>query len=424
MRILHYLLILGLVNSSSPATQDALAITTFFVDIINSTSLSILKDTLNNPDPSRVPALEKFQKDIERIMEQNKLYTITETGRIPPNRNNHYYYSFAPYWWPDCQGIENVTNPEIQCPYVRRDGQTNPDSKKLTSSSILYDFITNSTYLAVAYKLYENNEYAQRFEHLVDTFFLHQNTYMEPNLTYAQVIRGPPSEESWIGRREGIIDTRHLITFSSAISLIKGSSAFSSEKDRQLKAWFRRYASWVESSKLGRDACNTKNNHATYCLAQRAAYWSYAGDYTRARAAVYKYFSGPFHSQFEADGSQPEELARSIPLHYSMSNLEALTTLAKLGEALGVDIWHKYNKNGANIQTAVDFVLPMAMKVAKLNGRWKSPENPARLIPTLYNVISIYGDPTGIYQSAIHKIRNATDGGECNNILHLWRPYE
>ncbi|KAL1915953.1 uncharacterized protein VTP21DRAFT_6341 [Calcarisporiella thermophila] len=422
MRIPFLLPLLSLAAPCFAASQEknSLAITGLFVDIINATALEHLKGTLKKPDPAVVPALKAFEKGLEKIMKNNRKYTITKTERLPPNGDKHYYYSFAPYWWPDCKKVKNVTNPETQCPFKQRDGQVNPDAKKLTAGSTMYQFISDSTNLAVAYKLYDKEEYARQFALLVDTFFLQEDTYMEPNLTYAQVIRGPPSEKAWIGREEGIIDTRYLVLFSTAVPLLKGSDAFTPELDKKLKTWFQRYASWLETSKFGRAECGKKNNHATFCFAQRAAYWHYAGNAAKARAAINSYLSGPFQTQFESDGSQPEELARTLPLHYLMFNLEALTALAKLGARLGVDVWHERNKKGAGVQKAIDFVLPMALKTAESNGKWKKPDNPALLIPTLLDAIEVYGDPRGTYQSAVEKIRNATNGGESNNIIHLW----
>lgn len=40
---------------------------------------------------------------------------------VAASGNKHDYYSFPPYWWP---------NPDTQdgLPYIRKDGQTNPDA--------------------------------------------------------------------------------------------------------------------------------------------------------------------------------------------------------------------------------------------------------------------------------------------------------
>lgn len=40
---------------------------------------------------------------------------------VAASGNKHDYYSFPPYWWP---------NPDTKdgLPYIRKDGQTNPDA--------------------------------------------------------------------------------------------------------------------------------------------------------------------------------------------------------------------------------------------------------------------------------------------------------
>src|SRR6476661_4713478 len=49
-------------------------------------------------------------------------FTVMQKKRTPPSGDKHDYMSLAPYWWPDSTKPNGV-------PYVRRDGQVNPESR-------------------------------------------------------------------------------------------------------------------------------------------------------------------------------------------------------------------------------------------------------------------------------------------------------
>ncbi len=57
--------------------------------------------------------------------------------------------------------------------------------------------------------------------------------------------------------------------------------------------------------------------------------------------------------QIAADGSLPQELARTRSFHYSTFDLVALTRLAQIGRHVGVDLWTYRNPAGASILDAV-----------------------------------------------------------------------
>lgn len=54
----------------------------------------------------------------------------------------------------------------------------------------------------------------------------------------------------------------------------------------------------------------------------------------------------------------PRELARTRSMHYTMYNLEAFVTLARVGDLVGVDLWNASTSDGRGIKTAIDFVVP------------------------------------------------------------------
>ena len=160
----------------------------------------------------------------------------------------HDFYSEGDYWWPDPAKPDGL-------PYVRRDGETNPDN--FTGHRIiLRQMRTNVVVLTCAWKLTGNETYAQKATQTLKEFFLDHETCMAPHLSYAQAIAGVCR-----GRGIGIIDTLHLIDIPFAIQALLSSAALSDKIYLGLKNWFSAYLGWMLTSAEGIDEMNTENNH-------------------------------------------------------------------------------------------------------------------------------------------------------------------
>lgn len=81
-----------------------------------------------------------------------------------------------------------------------------------------------------------------------------------------------------------------------------------------------------------------------------------------AKDVIQAYIDVDYSRQFDKDGGQTLELQRTHQFHFSNFNLEALIYLAKVGDEVGIDIWHTANQQGANIKTAVEFLLSKKLK--------------------------------------------------------------
>ena len=132
---------------------------------------------------------------------------------VPPTGDKHTYMSWAPYWWPDCSNVGNTTVlPEEQglcappvrsipqllmpllvyvlCKYVSRDGQFNPDVRLVNDTG---DFQTMSDailYNTLAWVIDGSDVYMNNAAHYIDTWFINPDTFMQPNLDFAQGVRG------------------------------------------------------------------------------------------------------------------------------------------------------------------------------------------------------------------------------------------
>ena len=69
---------------------------------------------------------------------------------------------------------------------------------------------------------------------------------------------------------------------------------------------------------------------------------------------------GRIESQLAEDGSQPHELARTLPWGYSQMNLMGFFELARLAENVNIDLWNYTSPGGKSIKIAYLWMLPYA----------------------------------------------------------------
>lgn len=176
----------------------------------------------------------------------------------------HDFYSNGDYWWPDPNKPDGL-------PYVRRDGQSNPDNFSAHRMALrnMRDAVTA---LAAAYAIDGPEKYAEKAVALLKVFFL-EAAKMNPSLLYTQAIPGRSS-----GRGVGIIDTLHIAEVPPAIMAIDKSKAMTPDIREGLKKWFADYTQWMTAHPYGLDEMNAKNNHSVAYVVQLAAFARLTGD--------------------------------------------------------------------------------------------------------------------------------------------------
>jgi hypothetical protein len=186
---------------------------------------------------------------------------------------------------------------------------------------------------------------------------------MNPNMRYAQAIPGVTD-----GRGIGIIDTRNIAQLLDAVQLLQKSSALTDSDHASIVAWSRAYLAWLLESKNGKDEQAAANNHGTWYDVQVVSLALFTGDTALARRILATETVPRIGVQIRADGSQPLELERTRPIHYSAFNLDAYTQLAEMGRRVGVDLWKYEAPSGGSLRKALLFLAPYAdpsMKWAK-----------------------------------------------------------
>ncbi len=270
--------------------------------------------------------------------------TITSSFCERSTGNKHDFYSEGDYWWPD------EKNPNG--PYIRKDGLTNPANFTEHREALIH-FSQLSGVLASAYVLTKDKKYAQKLAEHLKAWFVNEETKMNPNLLYAQAIKGVAT-----GRGIGIIDTVHLVEVTKAIQAIQDSSALSTSEYNLIIQWFTNYLNWITTHEYGIAERDNGNNHSVCWTMQVAAFANLIGDENTMVFCRNFYKNTLLPNQMEKDGSFPLELKRTKPYGYSLFNLDAMTSICKLLSTKKDNLFTYTTSDGKNIELGIKFMFP------------------------------------------------------------------
>jgi len=308
--------------------------------------LPVLDAALESQRSALEPALDRLRADADAALSAGP-FSVTNKDELPPSGDPNDFLSQGDYWWPDPDSEDGL-------PYVRRDGETNPEVEALDEPRVaaMTDAVEA---LALAAHCFpgDRERHADRARTLLETFFLDEATLMNPHLEYAQRIPGRTE-----GRGIGIIDTRYFRRVTDAVAVLARDGELPDEDLRELREWFATYTDWLLHSENGRHEAAHHNNHGTWFDAQVIALGLFAGERETVAPIVEDAHVAErrLGHQFDGDGSQPLELERTQPVHYSAFNLEAYVELATLYEAFGVDLWNYEKPNRPTLYSAVEWL--------------------------------------------------------------------
>jgi hypothetical protein len=330
-------------------------------------------------DPAVAPAVRALVRDADRALAAPLVAVTDKRSLLPPSNDPHDYFSLSPYWWPDPSRPGGL-------PYVRRDGETNPESKRDLDQPRVAAMGGRAQTLALAYYFTGDEAYAGRAAAQLRRWFLDPATRMTPHLRFAQLVRGNPKE-----RGSGIIDTRWFIEALDAAALLGGSPAWGADDRRGLEAWARAYLAWLRTSPNGASEARARNNHGSWFAAQTAALALFTGDTAAARQIVAD-ARARIGWQIAADGRQPIELERTRSYHYSNFNVEALSRLAEMGRHVGVDLWRYEAPAGGSLRRAIDHLAAHAAEPSTWPGRQIDAVDVDLLLVTFRRAQAAWGD--------------------------------
>ena len=386
---------------AQPLTAQSKPVSSPRVFLLNAKQLQLVKQRLRDGEKSLAPALARLESDAQKALTVGT-FSVVSKEATPPSGDKHDYVSQAPYFWP---------NPETKngLPYIRRDGERNPEISKYPDHQNMDKMIGAVETLALAYYFKGNEAYAAKASQLLRAWFLDATTRMNPNLQFAQAIPGVNT-----GRGIGLIETRGLTRLVDAIGLLASSKAWTDADQHGLQEWFTKFLQWMMESKNGRDESASKNNHGSFYDLQMATFALFTGRKDLAVNILQTAKQKRIALQIEPDGSQPLEMERTKSWGYSVFNLEALIELATLGERVGVDLWNYQTPDGRSIRKALTYLAAFAFNERKWEHQQLGGWEPQSLYPLLRKAALRYQDAP--YQMLMAKVPEL-DAADRQNLL-------
>jgi hypothetical protein len=285
---------------------------------------------------------------------------VIDGTNVAASGDPHDYHSIAPYWWPSAGAVDGQ-------PYVRRDGEVNPQRSGLEyDHAALQQLSRDVRLLALAYDHLDDRRYAERAAVLVRTWFIDPATRMNPNFNHAQAIPGVNS-----GRPEGIIEAIALPDIIESIGVLERADVFTATDHAALRGWFAELVRWMATSENGRAERRATNNHGIYFDYFLAHFALFARLDPLVVDMVNAFPAQRLAPQMAADGSFPAELERTRPFHYNLFALDAAGRLAALGACVNRDLWNARTSTGRSLALGMQWFGPFIAQSA----RWQRPDS-------------------------------------------------
>lgn len=252
------------------------------------------------------------------------------------------------------------------------DGALNPEATMFKDLERLHEatsivFLTTQAAIEAKKSNEDPEKYAGYSESVLKMWFIDDETKMNPNLKFSQMIKGEDD-----GNYFGIIDGNILLIFLEEADRLEENDLIDSETTEGVKEWFGDYLDWLVESPKGEREKQMSNNHGTYYDVQVARIADFLGkedlvkdtlERSRQRIAF----------QFNEEGDMPLEKSREDSFGYSLFNLAGFSRLAQIGDKHGIDLWNYKTDDGVGLETAFKHylnVLP-SEKEAPLDPIWE-----------------------------------------------------
>jgi len=310
------------------------------------TSVSIVNQIIEIERDMVIKRADKFLNEKPR--------TVTASSSPRSMGGKHDFFSEGPYWWPD------PANPDG--PFIRHDGLRYPGRFQNHDDDLRnFSWIVGTQ--TSAWILTGEEKYVRSAMLHLNAWFVDTATHMNPNMLYAQAIRGICT-----GRGIGIIDAGQLMDVAQSVLILEKSPYASVNDIAKIKEWFTQFIGWMTTHPYGIDEMNAKNNHGSWWHAQIVSYARLAGDQNVLQLCRDHYKEILLPNQMAANGSFPEELARTKPYSYSLFNLDAMASMLWILSEKSADDWNYSLPDGRGMQKGLDFMLPFLKDKSKWTG--------------------------------------------------------
>lgn len=329
---------------------------------------------------------------------------VTEKRKTAPSNDRRDYVTLSPYWWRDTTKADGL-------PYVRRDGQRNPEVDEYTDRDAAGEMGNCVDYMSVLYYVTGDEKYAEACARQLRTWFTDPRTGMNPNMTYAQIIPGRTTL-----RGTGIIDSRRFVRSLLMSGLLSESPSWTSDDRRRLAAWAEAFLYWMENSTQGRKEATAENNHGLWYDTIHIMLLAFLDRTADVERAVSTGLMVKMEAQIAPDGSLPKELQRTLSLHYSTFVMDALVCAAHVVRPQNIDLWTMTTAKGTGMSSIVNFLQPYYLNPEAWPHTQIKPFDRSRGAVMLYEAAVATGDK-GLMRAA-RKIGYEERKGRLETLLY------
>ena len=289
--------------------------------------------------------LEKLRVDADEILTKPTL-KVTDIQLPRPSGNIHDYVSVSPYRWPNPDTPDGL-------PWVRRDGYVNKETRTGIHPGVVYGRIHT---LALAAFYFGDNGYSEYANRQMYDWFINPDTYIEPHGMYAQAIPGVSD-----GAVAGLIEFCTCTNLHNGVGVLDCMGLLDEKILAGVQAWFVKFTDWLLTSERGVAEGNGYDNHGAWYDAQVLSAAVFCQRPSVVKSICQKSYNRRIKTLIKPDGSQPAELKRATPMHYSIYALSAMMIFANIADRLGYsEYWGIDGERGYCIlKSAVDFIYPL-----------------------------------------------------------------
>jgi len=315
---------------------------------------------------------------------------ITDNPSLQHLHDKRTYVSLACYWWPDPDSEDGL-------PYIRRDGEVNPETRGNASDlPKLIDMAQRVELLTMAYLISGDENFSAKAVDQIYTWFLNPETAMLPHLEHAQMVRGLNH-----GRSYGVIDTWWLIRVVEAIPVLRQSVYWSDQTEFKLQKWFTHYLNWLRNSEFGLQEKQSANNHGTWFDVQVVNFSLFVGQSDYALHHLNKITKTRLSDQIRFTGRQHREVNRPRPEHYSIYNLSGWLKLAQMADQFELKLDSQTGLLTGKFHDALVYLIRRMQdkSVADLLDPWDRTDTDNLYINLMMDAWAMYNKPVFKYKA-------------------------
>lgn len=365
-----------------PAHEANLAAAAPKTLLLDNDALWKLRNDIARGDGQEIALL--LDKQARRSVECGP-YSVTFKKGVPISGDQHDYMSLAPYYWPNPKTADHL-------PYVRRDGEINPETNDFGDEVALNKMTDCVTLLAIPSYVLNRDDFGKAAVRVLRDWFLDPKTRMNPHLKFANARRGHPGSED--GRAIGIEAGRVFPRVVDSIILLDSAGFLGKEDKALLAKWFSEYLEWLTTSSEGKEVEKESNNIGLIYFAQVADLALFLEKPEIALPILKRAIPRLIESTIEDDGRQPQELERTRSWAYSHTSLRHLFILGILSDQAGIlpRLFDFQSPKGGSIRKALDFLSPYALR----SKSWSYPQiqsfDSQRTAPFLWRAATIWNE--------------------------------